>query len=103
MITLTLATVPGYKIKYPDGSSKTLISYDPYNECCTWDGYNAKLRDPCMGIIPLKQLRAVGVDIVPTEEERVMIEQGRLTIQVEEKAKALREVLDNWLKNDKAR
>lgn len=44
-----------------------------------------------------------GIEIVPTPEELVMVERGRLSLQVEEKARDLRSVIENWLFSEKAR
>lgn len=40
-----------------------------------------------------------GVEICPTSDESDMIERGRLTIQIEHKAKDLRQAIETWLVN----
>lgn len=103
MAKIALSEILGYTIRLKGGSTKTIISVDPLNETCGWDGYDAEWHDPVMGILTFDQLLGYGLEVVLTDEEQAKVDMLRLTRQVEEKAKALGDVLSKWLTNDKAR
>ena len=111
MITLNMANARGYTLKKPDGSYRRITHVDPYEKMLLWDGlsyiYNVlgdKYSDPCAGMMTWDEAkRDYDVEIVPTAEEAVMIERGRLGLQVQIKAKDLVDAVEKWLFNEKAR
>lgn len=103
MQTLTLGQAVGYTLKSPNGSWKRITSLNPYEKTFFWDGYDAPNRDPVVGWLKWENAKAYDVEIVPSPEELVMIDQARLTLKVEEKAKELRTSIESWLSNEKAR
>lgn len=111
MEVLSLAQAVGHTLKSPNGSRKTISSLNPYSKMLTWDGYSVFQNtegetiggDPCFGFLAWEDTKAFGVEIVPTPEELVMIERGRLSLKVEEKARELRAAIEGWLFNEKAR
>lgn len=111
MITLNMGNARGYTLNKPDGSYRRITQVDPYERMLIWDGlsyiYNGvgdKRSDPCVGFMSWDDMkRDYGVEIVPTPEEAVMIERGRLGVQVQIKAKEFVEAVNNWLSNEKSR
>ncbi len=111
MITLTLGNVRGFRLNDQDGGWKGIVNVDPFNRMVFWEGlvyhYNGsggKYGDPCGGFMSWEDMKAkYQVEIVPTAEELVMIERGRLGQQVMIKAKEFTEAVEKWLLNEKAR
>lgn len=112
MSTLNIGNAVGHTLKKADGSYRRITAVDPYEKSVIWDGYTVLYNtlgqagggDPQAGWMSWEAIKQnYDVEIVPTPEEAVMIERGRLCHQVEERAKALAESIDSWLRNEKAR
>jgi hypothetical protein len=112
MITLSMAKAVGYTLEKPDGSYRRIARVDPYNKILFWDGLSVfhdsagKVTgtDPGGGMMSWDDAKLIyDTEIVPTDEEVVMIERGRLCHQVADRAKALAESIDAWLEYEKRR
>lgn len=112
MITLNLGNAVGHMLKKADGSWRRITAVDPYDKGIGWSGFTVLYNtlgqktggDPQGGWMSWDAIKQhYDVEIVPTPEEAAMIERGRLSHQVAERATALAESIDAWLKNESSR
>ena len=69
--------------------------FDPISETFTFQGYDKELKDPCAWF--RKDVLEFGVEFVPTDAERRMIAEAKLTNQVREHAERLQSAMTQWL------
>ncbi len=96
MKQLALLDVVGQRFEN-DRCWAVVTRFDPISESFLFDGYNKELKDPCFWGRGMDGLLEFGVEVVPTDAERKMIEEAKLTNQVRENAERLQKAMTAWL------
>lgn len=94
MKQLALTDIIGRRFEN-EGHWGVVTHFDPISETFTFDGYNKEVNDPCVWW--RTDLREYDIDFVPTEAERKMITEAKLTNQVRENAERLQKAMTDWL------